>query len=80
MSHISCNCTVVRLCEYVRVLLDLDVCIYIYSDTKFSYDNNVYFSIFYEHKKSGEKWWKSREKLGKVAKSDEKWRKVDKSG
>ena len=23
---------------------------YIYIDTKFSYDNNVYFSIFYEHR------------------------------
>ena len=29
---------------------NIAVCMYIYIDTKFSYDNNVYFSIFCEHR------------------------------
>ena len=29
---------------------NIAVCMYTYIDTKFSYDNNVYFSIFYEHR------------------------------
>ena len=29
---------------------NIAVCMYIYIDTKFIYDNNVYFSIFCEHR------------------------------
>ena len=29
---------------------NIAVCMYIYIDTKFSYDNNVYYSIFCEHR------------------------------
>ena len=50
--------TKLELCAFARkgehnvysLVPNIAVCMYIYIDTKFSYDNNVYFSIFCEHR------------------------------
>ena len=47
-----------ELCAFARkgehnvysLVFNIADCMYIYIDTKFSYDNNVYFSIFCEHR------------------------------
>ena len=58
MNRISHNYIKLELCAFAlkgehnvySLVPNIAVCMYIYIDTKFSYDNNVYFSIFCEHR------------------------------
>ena len=54
----ACHQIKLELCAFARkgehnvysLVFNIADCMYIYIDTKFSYDNNVYFSIFCEHR------------------------------